>query len=111
MRKRTQEVVDEGFTDHVLVCTNSRDSNYASCSEVGGEEVYDEVVDWLKQRGVFWSNVYVGTVSCIGLCSTDGVAVAIQPRNEWYSDVKPDDVPDLMSEEFGDDADALGETP
>ncbi|WP_396611298.1 (2Fe-2S) ferredoxin domain-containing protein [Haloferax sp. S1W] len=109
MQDRTDEVREHGFTDHVLVCTNDRDSEYAACAEAHGPAVYEAVKTWLRDRGVFWSHVYVAETSCLGLCSADGAAIAIHPRNRWYSDVRPEDVPALLSNEFGDEADLLGQ--
>lgn len=108
MKRRTEEVREEGFTDHVLVCTNDRDAEYACCADVGGREVLNAVRAWLRERDVFWSSVYVAETSCLGLCSAEGTAVAIQPRNEWYSDVTPDEVSSLLAAEFGEDAGRLG---
>jgi (2Fe-2S) ferredoxin len=110
MQRRTGEVIENGFSDHVLVCTNDRDSEYACCADAQGKAVYDAVKSWLRDRGVFWSRVHVAETSCLGLCSADGTAVAIQPRNQWYSDVVPDDVPQLLAAEFGTDASQLGTT-
>ncbi|CQR51861.1 MULTISPECIES: (2Fe-2S) ferredoxin domain-containing protein [Haloferax] len=111
MRDRTDEVREHGFTDHVLVCTNGRDSEYADCAEADGPAVYDAVTSWLRDRGVFWSRVQVAETSCLGLCSAEGAAVAIHPRNRWYSDVRPGDVPSLLADEFGPDASNLGVRP
>ena len=111
MRDQTEDVREQGFTDHVLVCTNARDSEYAACAEAHGPAVYDAVTTWLRDRGVFWSHVHVAETSCLGLCSADGTAIAIHPRNRWYSDVRPGDVPDLLCEEFGENATRLGSTP
>ncbi len=111
MRQRTEEVRDSGFTDHVLVCTNERDSEYAACAEAHGQDVFEAVKTWLRDRDVFWSHVHVAETSCLGLCSADGTAIAIHPRNRWYSDVRPDEVPDLLAAEFGDDGSQLGLGP
>lgn len=108
MRQRTADVIENGFSDHVLVCTNARDSEYASCAGAHGEEVYEAVKSWLRERGVFWSRVHVARTSCLGLCSAQGTAVAIHPRNRWYSDVLPEEVPALLEREFGAGASRLG---
>jgi (2Fe-2S) ferredoxin len=108
MNRRTEDVYERGFTDHVLVCTNNRDSASACCAEVGGQDVLNAVRQWLRTQGVFWSSVYVAETSCLGLCSEDGTAIAVHPRGEWYSDVTPEDVPDLLSEVFGPNASKLG---
>ena len=109
MRPRTEDVVENGFSDHILVCTNARDSEYACCAEAYGDEVYEAVKSWLRERDVFWSRVHVVETSCLGLCSAEGTAIAIHPRNRWYSDVLSEDVPELLEDEFGADASQLGE--
>ena len=108
MNRRTADVLDSGFTDHVLVCTNARDGKYACCADAGGDAVLTAVKKWLRERDVFWSRVHVAETSCLGLCSADGAAVAIHPRNQWYSDVTPEEVPELLAAEFGADATRLG---
>lgn len=111
MERRTDEVRDRGdrgFTDHVLVCTNDHGSDLACCADVGGEAVYDEVVEWLRKRDVLWSPVYVSTCSCLGLCSSEGTAITIYPRNEWFSGVSPSDVHTVLARELGPDAEQLG---
>lgn len=111
MRDRTEEVCEEGFTDHVLVCTNARDSEYACCADARGDEVLEATKSWLRERDVFWSQVQVAETSCLGLCSAAGTALAIQPRNRWYSDVLPDEVPEVLADEFGNDTSRLGLGP
>ena len=101
MQDRTAEVRERGFTDHVLVCTTDRESDLACCGDAGGDAVFEAVVDWLRERDVLWSRVYVAETGCLGLCSENGVAVAIQPRNRWYSDVTPAEVSTLLADEFG----------
>lgn len=108
MRDRSADVRENGFTDLVLVCTNDRDSEYAACATADGPAVYEAVTTWLRERGVFWSRVFVAETTCLGLCSADGTAMAIQPRNRWFSDVRPEEVPDLLAEAFGPDATDLG---
>lgn len=108
MNERTDDVLAEGFTDLVVVCTNDRDADCACCGGVGGEEVAAAVREWLRDRDAFWTRVYVTESSCIGLCSDDGAALAVQPRNEWYSGVTADEVPALLASVFGADATDLG---
>jgi (2Fe-2S) ferredoxin len=108
MRHRTEDILENGFSDHVLVCTNGRDSEYACCAEAHGQEVYEAVKSWLREQGVFWSRVHVAETSCLGLCSAEGTAIAIHPRNRWYSDVLPEEVPVLLENEFGTEAAYLG---
>jgi (2Fe-2S) ferredoxin len=111
MEDRTEAMAASGFTDHVLVCTNDRDSEYACCAEAHGDDVYDAVASWLRDRDVFWSRVHVAEASCLGMCSEAGTAVAIHPRGRWYAEVTPGDVPALLEAEFGADATRLGIEP
>jgi (2Fe-2S) ferredoxin len=108
MEERTAEIFEHGFTDHVLVCTTDRDGEYACCADAHGEAVLDAVREWLRERGVFWSNVHVAETGCLGLCSEDGTAVAVHPRGRWYADVTPADVPALLEDVFGPEATRLG---
>lgn len=110
MRDRTDDVRENGFTDHVLVCTNGR-AEHASCADAHGEAVLEAVKAWLRERDAFWSRVHVAETSCLGLCSDEGTAIAVHPRGRWYSDVRPEDVPALLDETFGSDATRLGIDP
>ena len=109
MNNRTEEVFEQGFTDLVLVCTSNCNSEKACCAEAYGEEVYNKIKIWLHEQDVFWSHVYLSKTSCLGLCSSDGAAIAIQPRNRWFSGVSPNDVPEVLESEFGTNASKLGE--
>ena len=106
MRRRTTEQRDRALT-WVLVCTNAREE-HACCSGAGGEAVLSAARSWLRERDLFWSRAAVVETACLGLCSEDGAAVAFQPRDEWYSDVRPGDVARLFEREFGTDADGNG---
>ena len=108
MKSRTEEVRSEAFSTVVLVCANDRDGEYACCTDAGADAVREAIVGWLRDREAYWSGVAVARTSCLGLCSEGGVAVAVQPRDRWYSDVTPADVPELMAGEFGADAARVG---
>ena len=92
---------------HVFVCTNARDGEYSCCHGAGAEETLAAVKAWLRERNAFWSPIGVSTTGCLGLCSEGGAAITIQPRDEWYSDVRPEDVPAILEREFGPDATRL----
>lgn len=106
MKHRTEEH-RERLDAHVFVCTQTRDSDYACCADAGGEETVAAVKAWLRDRDAFWSSVSVTETDCLGLCSEGGAAISIQPRNEWFSDVQPEDVPDLLESMFGPDAEQV----
>lgn len=99
MRRRTDEQCDRDLT-WILVCTNDREE-YACCAEAGGDNVVSAAKTWLRDRGLFWSDAAVVETACLGLCSEEGTAVSFQPRNEWYSDVRPEAVPELLDREIG----------
>ena len=104
MRRCTPAQRDRGLT-WVLVCTNGRGGEYACCADVGGEAVVEAATAWLRDRDLFWTEAAVVETSCLGLCSEDGAAVGFQPRDEWYADVRPADVPAVLAEQFGTRAD------
>lgn len=110
MNERTADLRDSGVTDQVLVCTNDR-AEHAACADAGGAAAFEAAVDWLRERDVLYSRVYVARTGCLGLCSTDGAAVVIQPRNRWFSEVNPGEVPALLSSAFGPEATRLGVGP
>lgn len=110
MKRRTPQQ-RERLSAFVFVCTNDRNGEYACCRDAGADETLEAVKSWLRERNAFWSPVGVATTDCLGLCSEGGTAIAIQPRDEWYSDVRPDDVPALLEAEFGPDADRMATDP
>ena len=99
----------ERLDAQVFVCTNDRDADYACCADVGGQETLEAVKSWLRERNAFWNSIAVIETGCLGLCSEEGTAIAIQPRDEWYADVRPDEVPTLLEAAFGPDAERVGE--
>jgi len=106
MKNRTADH-RERLDAHIFVCTNSREE-HDCCADAGGEETLTAVKDWLRERDAFWSSVSVAETGCLGLCSEGGAAIAIQPRNEWFSDVQPEDVPALLESAFGPEANRVG---
>ncbi len=107
MKDRTAEH-RERLDSHVFVCTNNREE-YDCCADANGDETLAAVKEWLRERDAFWSSVSVAETGCLGLCSEGGAAIAIQPRDEWYSDVQPEDVPALLESAFGPKADRVGD--
>lgn len=86
---------------HIFVCTNSRGWEYACCADAGGEETVAAIKSWLRERDAFWSPIAATETDCLGLCSEGGTAISIQPQDEWYSDVRPADVPSLLESTVG----------
>ena len=106
MERRTDEQTAR-LAAHVFVCTHERDSTYAACAEAGGEETLEAVTEWLRERDAFWSPIGVSRTDCLGLCSAEGTSITIQPQNEWYAEVRPADVPALLTDAFGPNAEHI----
>ncbi len=98
MRRRTTQQRDRDLV-WILVCTTDR-AKHAYCGDAGGETVRSAIETSLRENGLFWTEAAVVKTGCLGLCSEDGVAVSFQPRDEWYSDVRPDDVDALLAREL-----------
>lgn len=96
MDRRTAAFRDR-LDAHVFVCTNGREE-YVNCADAGAESVAEAVREWLRERDAYWSSVGVTETDCLGLCSEDGAAVCLQPADEWYAGVQPEDVPTLLGE-------------
>ncbi|MEM8961960.1 MAG: (2Fe-2S) ferredoxin domain-containing protein [Acidobacteriota bacterium] len=80
----------------ILVCTNERPDHASkpSCGPRGGLEVYRKFKDIVRERGVR-NEVMVNRTGCLKHCS-QGITVAIQPRNRWYAGVTLDDVEEVV---------------
>lgn len=111
MDDRTDDVRANGFTDYVLVCTCARDADCACCADANGRAVFEAAAAWLRERDALWSRVHIAETSCLGLCSADGAAMAVQPRGRWFSGVVPDEVSDVLVDAFGPEATRLGVGP
>ncbi|PHQ43527.1 2Fe-2S ferredoxin [Halorubrum sp. C191] len=112
MERRTEQMRERGMSATVLVCTNDR-TEHAACAAVDGNGVADAIRNWLRERDRYWSEIAVAETSCLGMCSEDGVAVVVQPHDEWFAEVAVDDVPSLMAGMFeatGDDPTATEPT-
>lgn len=94
----------------VLVCTNDREE-HACCGDAGGRTVADRVRAWLRERGLYWSPVAVSTTGCLGMCSEAGTGIVVQPHDEWFAEVQPEEVPALMERVFGADSSVGGGVP
>jgi len=101
MERRTSQQHERGLSATVFVCTTAR-SAHACCGATDGSTVADAARSWLRERDRFWSEVAVVETSCLGMCSERGVAVVVQPHDEWFAEVEVDDIPGLMAEMLGE---------
>lgn len=109
MEDRTATMRERGLDALVLVCTNDREE-YACCGDVDAEAVADAAKQWLRDRDLFWSRVAVSETGCLGMCSDDGAAIVVQPANDWYAELEPADVPEVLAETIGEEGEHLPET-
>jgi len=109
MEDRTETMRERGLDAVVLVCTNDREE-HACCADVDGEAVADAAKRWLRDRDLFWSRVAVSETGCLGMCSADGAAVVVQPANDWYAELTPADVPEVLAASIGEAGERLPET-
>jgi bidirectional [NiFe] hydrogenase diaphorase subunit len=76
------------FQHHVCVCTA------AGCLSSGAGDVASALKQELAEAGM-QNEVEVKTVGCMGLCSA-GPLVSVEGGATMYSNVKPDDAPDII---------------
>jgi (2Fe-2S) ferredoxin len=80
---------------HLFVCVKSRSDGRKSCGDCGSPEIRARLKDEIKNRG--WKGkVRVCESSCLGVCNL-GPNIMIYPQKIWFSDVKMDDVPEILS--------------
>lgn len=108
MEDRTAAMRDRGLAALVLVCTNAREE-HACCGSARGGAVADAARDWLRERDLYWTRAAVAETSCLGMCNDAGAGIVLQPRDEWYGQVTPEEVPELLSDAFGDEGQRLPE--
>ena len=76
---------------HILVCTNERETEKDCCSKVQGYEIFRELKDWVKAKGLS-SSVWVTRTGCLGFCNNIGATVVIYPDQLWFKEVKKEEV-------------------
>ena len=76
---------------HILVCTNEREQGKDCCSHVKGLEIYRELKNFVKEKGLR-SVVWVTRTGCLGFCNDVGATVVIYPDQLWFKEVKEEEV-------------------
>jgi predicted metal-binding protein len=86
----------------LLVCTNAREASDPLRSGCGahGPRVYQSLKRAVAEHGRV-ADVWITRSLCLGQCPRDGCAVAIQPANEHFVDVKDVDAAVLMARALG----------
>lgn len=84
----------------ILVCTNRREEDRAACGNRGSESFRDILKASLKERGLK-GRVRVSQTGCLGQCEL-GPNIMVFPPGIWYSGVREEDLPGLISRHFGE---------
>lgn len=78
------------YRSHVLVCGGT------GCTSSGSEQIIEALNDEIAKNGLE-KEVAVVKTGCHGLCAL-GPIMIVYPEATFYSMVKPDDVPEIVSE-------------
>ena len=76
---------------HILVCTNERTGERECCSETGSLEIYHDLKNFVKEKGLR-SIIWVTRTGCLGFCNKNGATIVIYPDQLWFKEVKKDEV-------------------
>ncbi len=88
----------EPFRFHVFLCTQEKPEGVPCCAANGAAKVLNALNRELAARGLA-NEVQVSTTGCMGTCEHGPVVIAY-PEGVWYSEVKPEDVPQLVDSHF-----------
>ena len=78
------------FRSHVLVCGGT------GCTSSGSQAIIDSLESEIKKNGLE-EEVKVVKTGCFGLCAL-GPIMIVYPEGCFYSEVKADDIPEIVSE-------------
>lgn len=79
---------------YVFVCTFDRHGARKACEDGNGSEIRQLLKDEVRHLG--WNKkVRVSKSGCLNLCGK-GPNVMIQPQNIWFSDVKEENIGDIL---------------
>lgn len=78
---------------HIIVCVNKREEGDC-CSNVGGEEIYRKIKDFIKQNGMA-GRIWATRARCLGFCNDKGTTIVIYPDKFWFTEVTEQDLPKI----------------
>lgn len=84
----------DGFKKHVLVCGGT------GCTSSGSQKIIDVLEEEIKKNGLE-NEVGVVKTGCFGLCAL-GPIMIVYPEGSFYSMVKVEDIPRIVSEHLKD---------
>ncbi len=89
----------EPFRHHVYVCDQKKPEGVPSCSARGAGAVLDALRREIAAQGLS-DSVQLTTCGSLGLCER-GPNIVVYPEGDWYSGVRPEDVPEIVREHLG----------
>ena len=89
-------MTDSPFHHHVLVCGQERPDRAPCCGANQGQALFDALTSEVRQAKL-GAGVTVTRCGCLGLCGR-GPNVVVYPEGRWYTGVRLEDVPLLVSE-------------
>ncbi len=78
------------YRSHVLVCGGT------GCTSSGSQQIINVLEEEIKKQGLD-KEIKVIKTGCFGLCAL-GPIMIVYPEGSFYSRVKPDDIPEIVSE-------------
>ncbi len=88
----------EPFRFHVFACDQQKPEGVPGCAARGSAATIDALRRELATRGLV-NEVQLTTCGSLGLCER-GPNMIVYPEGIWYSGVKPEDVPEIVSSHF-----------
>jgi 3-hydroxy-5-methyl-1-naphthoate 3-O-methyltransferase len=89
----------EPFRHHVYVCDQRKPEGAPCCSARGSGAVLEALRREIGAQGLSGA-VQVTTCGSLGLCER-GPNLVVYPEGQWYSGVRPEDVPEIVREHLG----------
>ena len=88
----------EPFRYHVFVCEQRKAEGVPCCAALGSARVIEVLRKEVAARGLA-NKVQITASGSLGLCER-GPNMVVYPEGIWYSQVKPQDVPELVQTHF-----------
>jgi len=89
----------EPFRFHVYACDQRKPEGAPSCPARGSGAVIEALRREIAAQGLSGA-VQLTTCGSLGLCER-GPNLVVYPEGYWYSGVRPEDVPEIVREHFG----------
>ena len=96
--EKSREEIMEPFQYHVFICDQQKPEGVPCCSARGSARTIDTLRKEIVARGLM-DSVQVTACGSIGVCER-GPNMVVYPEGVWYSNVTPEDVPEIVESHF-----------